>query len=276
MLAFIVFLLLIIIVLEVMLIVVGFKQRIFWGIGLSACFLYSYVESYFQFQNLFQPSVQVETGLTLLLSIISGVFPLVFIILNWRKTWKIFASMIAVVVMIYFASYSLAKDISKEMIASGAMQTIAEKIQKGEVSEEEGGKLIIIEMLETAGLPIPESLRPETEEVIEDETIAPEDAPVEEGIEGGVGVDAESQQPEAEPELQKIIVFNKIKLSQAPKYIGEKLRVESKTGILREGKLISVNPLSIVLELKVSGGKFSFEIFNEDIKVIKVREVEFL
>lgn len=83
---------------------------------------------------------------------------------------------------------------------------------------------------------------------------------------------AEQQAAAAAP--QRIKVFNNFKLSQARQYIGEKVRIITRSDIEKQGKLREVKHDRLVLERNLRGGDFAFEVLFEDIKTLEVEQWE--
>jgi len=63
--------------------------------------------------------------------------------------------------------------------------------------------------------------------------------------------------------------YHKISLSQIPKHIGDFVRITTKKGNKRKGRLIRIDKTNLYVEKKVSGGKFTMTVPRPKIKTIE-------
>lgn len=63
--------------------------------------------------------------------------------------------------------------------------------------------------------------------------------------------------------------YHKIALGKIPQHIGDYVKITTKNGKLRKGKLKSVDKLNLYVEKKVSGGKFTMTVPRPKIKAIE-------
>ena len=63
--------------------------------------------------------------------------------------------------------------------------------------------------------------------------------------------------------------YHKISLRKAPQYVGNFVRVTTKKGSQRKGRLIRIDNTNLYVQKKVSGGKFTMTVAREKIKTIE-------
>jgi len=79
---------------------------------------------------------------------------------------------------------------------------------------------------------------------------------------------------QAEPDLEKVKVFNPVSISEAAKFTGQKFRIVTENGVEKQGILLNGGFDRMIFERKLAGGNFKFEVLNRDIRKLEVEQWE--
>lgn len=187
---------------------------------------------------------------------------IVFGIIHWDKVKKPFLVYVVssiILAVLYFK-------ILFAMFSQAGVMELSTQVETGQITEQEAQQRIKQKMAEMFGVDagqIPATEQPQTAR----EDVASLTEKLNERA-------RQAEQEAPAPAPQRIKVFNAFKLSQASKYIGKKVRAVTYSGIEKQGILKEVSRDRLVLERKLSGGKFSFEVLFDDIDIIEVEEWE--
>lgn len=188
---------------------------------------------------------------------------IVFGIVYWQKAKKPF--MVYVICSIILAAMYV-KIIYAVVSESGAIDLNAQ-VETGQITEQEAQQRIEQKMAEMFGIDpsqMPGADKPQT---AEDKASSLTEQMNERARQ------AEQAAP-APADAKRIKVYNAFKLSQAPQHMGETIRIVSKTGVEKQGKLKEVKYDRLVLERNLAGGDFAFEVPFDDIKTIEAEAWE--
>jgi len=226
------------------LVVEGFKQHVLWGIGI-----------------LFVPLVW-----------------LVFVIMRWEHAKKPFlinlVSSILLVVIMFNPMMTL-------VMEAGEM---GQQLQRGEITQEEIDRRMEQRLIEiftgkesTTVIDDDDLMTPEEREIAtlsEELRIKNEQAAA--SVEYADQLEAQRQKEaiEADPQLEKVRVFNPVSISEANKFIGQKFRIVTENGVEKQGILINGGFDRMIFERKLAGGNFKFEVLNRDIRQLEVEQWE--
>ena len=185
-------------------------------------------------------------------------FPLalVFAALHWQDAKKPFLAYFVANILFTVVWFKMFYEIFSETM------DVASQQQSGEISEEEAQR----RMFEMLGMEIPPELRKSDSEP---ESTQDEIAKLTEQLEQN-----NQAEPAAEPEPQRVEVYNPIKLSQAKKHIGKVVQITTINGVVKQGKLTDVRYDRIVVERQYRGGNFTFEVLNRTVDRLAVQEFE--
>ena len=70
-------------------------------------------------------------------------------------------------------------------------------------------------------------------------------------------------------EVKKVAAYHKISLAKAPQHISNYVRITTKTGSTRKGRLMRIDKNNLYVQKKVSGGKFTMTVPRSKIKSIE-------
>ncbi len=219
------------------LIVEGFKEHVLWGIGI-----------------LLVPFV-----------------PLIFTIMHWQRAKKPFLINVVSTILIVVVLF---EPMSTAMVES---VKIAERIQNGEITEQQGQELMQQNMMQILSGNSAPTISDEDLMTPEEIRIESLRAELEEknrhARESQVYAEEQAKKVEIkEEQLRQVNIFTPIKVSQVKKYVGKRLRVVSFEGIERQGILRSAGYDRLTLDRKLAGGQFNFDILIKDIKTLEVQK----
>lgn len=188
---------------------------------------------------------------------------IVFGIIHWDKAKKPF--MVYIVCSIILAAMYV-KIIYAVVSESGALDLNAQ-VESGQITEQEAQQQIEQKMAEMFGL-APGQMPGGGEKMqsAEDKVGS---------LTEQMNERARQAEQEAAPvDAKRIKVYNAFKISQARQYMGETIRIVSKSGVEKQGKLKEVKYDRLVLERNLAGGDFAFEVPFDDIKTIEAEAWE--
>lgn len=187
---------------------------------------------------------------------------IVFGIVHWDKARKPF--LVYIITSIILAAMYV-KIIYAVVSESGAMD-LNTQVETGQITEQEAQQQIEQKMAEMFGIDPSQMPGAEKPQTAEDQASALTEQMNERARQ------AEQSAPPAD--AKRIKVYNAFKLSQARQHMGETIRIVSKTGVEKQGKLKEVKYDRLVLERNLAGGDFAFEVLFDDIKTIEAEAWE--
>jgi len=218
------------------LMVEGFKKHIVWGIGIF-----------------FIPFISI-----------------VFAVVHWKEAKKPFLINLLSSILLVAVLFEPMTAAMKESVQ------VMQRVETGELTEQQAQQMMVdrmrqILMGDTVTITDDDLLTPEEQEIqaLQAELKIKNDAA---RASQAYAQEQASKRVQVEKELRKVNVFTPIKLSQAKKYVGQKLRIVSFEGIERQGILRSAGFDRLTLDRKLAGGQFNFDVLTKDIKTIEVQK----
>jgi hypothetical protein len=187
---------------------------------------------------------------------------IVFGIMYWDKAKKPFLTYIiaSIVYAVLFFKVIFG------MFSQAGVMDLNSQVRSGQITEQEAQQRIQQRMAEMFGVDAGQMPGAEQPQSAEDQ-ISTLTEQMNERAE-------QAEQQAAAPTTQRIKVYNSIRISQARQYLGENIRIISKSGVEKQGKLKEVKYDRLVLERNLRGGDFAFEVLFNDIKSIEVEQWE--
>lgn len=183
---------------------------------------------------------------------LSPILAIVFAIMHWQEAKKPFLIYIITTVLLLGLYINLFADTFKQSMEIAAQQ------ESGQISEEEAQR----RMFEMFGMEVPPELQ---QQDTGPQTTEDEISRLTEQLEQGGTV-------ETPQEPQRVEVYNPIRLSQATQYIGRTVQITTRSGVVKQGTLKSVQYDRLTLERQLRGGDFAFDVRNSDIDRIEVQD----
>jgi hypothetical protein len=187
---------------------------------------------------------------------------IVFGIMYWDKAKKPFLTYIIASILyavlffkVFFAMFQQA----------GVME-LTTQVESGQITEQEAQQRIQQRMAEMFGVDAEQLPGAEQPQSTEDQISVLTEQMNERA--------QQAEQQAAAPATQRIKVYKSFRISQARQYMGETVRVISKSGVEKQGKLKDVKYDRLVLERNLRGGDFAFEVLFNDIETIEVEQWE--
>lgn len=185
---------------------------------------------------------------------------IVFGIMHWDKCKKPFLVYVITSIIMGVMYYKIFAALFSQI----DIVDLNAQVERGQITEQEAQQKIQQRMAEMFGLDVagaPEIEQPQT-------------------AEGQISslteqMNERAKEYEAEylsPESQRVKIYKAFRISQARDYIGKKVRIVSKSGIEKQGVLKEVKYNRLVIERKLRGGIFSFDVWFNDIKTLEVEE----
>lgn len=186
---------------------------------------------------------------------------IVFGIMHWDKCKKPFLIYVITSIILGVMYFKIVYAVFSQ---TGVMDLNAQ-VESGEITEQEAQQRMQQRMAEMFGIDAGQLPQTEQPQSAEDQISS---------LTEQMNERAQQTEQDAAPAVQRIKVYNAFRISQARDYIGKNIRIVSKSDVEKQGNLKEVKYDRLVIERKLRGGDYSFEVLFNDIKTIEVEEWE--
>ena len=187
---------------------------------------------------------------------------IVFGIMHWDKCKKPFLVYVITSIVLGVMYFKIVYAVFSQ---TGVMDLNAQ-VESGEITEQEAEQRMKQRMAEMFGLDAGQLPQTEQAQSAEDQISSLTDQMNERA--------QQTEQDAASSAPQRIKVYNAFRISQARDYLGKNVRIVSKSDVEKQGVLKQVKYDRLVIERKLRGGDFSFDVLFDDIKTLEVEEWE--
>ncbi|MBE9515543.1 MAG: hypothetical protein IME93_01050 [Proteobacteria bacterium] len=257
------------------LLVIAFKEDIWWGSGLLAAVCTSSAITVF---------ASSTTWLVITFNLITGLAAIVFVILNFRRAWLALAlSIVAVFIVTSSVLSSLPNKDGLNAIAQ-AQKELQQKVERGDITRKQA-EAETMHMLET--IMRGEKYTPGQTKIAEaapqvEKSVTATAPLTPETTEDLVEKANESHRKAREQwneqwknrykdkRQQKELGYKTIKLANAKQHLENNVRITTRSGQVREGTLLSVLSNKLVVGKQTPRGVFSYDIDRKQISKVEV------